>query len=112
MLNPQQTITLYQEMLDISTQMLDAATHGDWEKMSALQEHCSINIDRLKRQGPPIALSGVDREYKVAMIHQILANDKAIRDITMPWMKELSKLIHRTDTELKLAHSYQRLNNL
>ena len=112
MLNAQQTITLYQEVLNISAQMLDAATDGDWEKMTTLQDDCSDHIDQLKRQGPPIALSGIDRDYKIALIHQILANDKAIRDITMPWMKELSALIQRTNSELKLTHSYQQLNNL
>lgn len=42
----------------------------------------------------------------VALIKQILEDDRKIRDLTMPWMAQLSKLINSTGTERRLANAY------
>lgn len=112
MLDKQQTIDLYERVLHISTQMLEAANQGDWDTVSQLQDYCSEQIEILKSNGPVPPLSGDDRDRKVEMIQQILANDKAIRDISTPWLKELSNLIHTTDNQIKMLGSYQQMNNL
>jgi len=36
----------------------------------------------------------------------MLEDDRKIRDLTMPWMAQLSKLINNTGTERRLANAY------
>lgn len=51
-------------------------------------------------------LESAGRQRKVALIKQILEDDRKIRDLTMPWMAQLSKLINSTGTERRLANAY------
>lgn len=110
MLDHQQTIRIYEQVLALSTQMLEAANQGDWETMNQLQNHCSAQIEVLKNEGGAMSLSGPERDRKIELIQKILANDKAIRDIADPWLKELSNLLQNTDNQMKLARSYQNPN--
>ena len=40
------------------------------------------------------------------MIRKILADDRAIRAITSPWMEKLGALMHSTGTERRLVNAY------
>ncbi len=106
MMNSEQVISLYQAMSDITGQMLAAARVRDWEYLAELESHCASHVEQLK-QGEPVAkLEPALRARKVKMIHQILAHDREIRDLTTPWMAELSALINSTGAERRLNHAY------
>ena len=107
MLDQQQTLYIYEQLLAISSEMLEAANQGDWDKMCQLQTDCSKEINTLKREGVAVSYTDQQRDRKIELIQKILANDKAIRDIANPWLKELSTLLHTTDKQMKLANAYQ-----
>lgn len=106
MMNSEQVISLYEAMSDITGQMLVAAEARDWENLAELESHCAAHVQTLKEGEPVVALTGPVRARKVQIIHQILAHDRAIRDLTTPWMAELANLINSSGTSRKLSVAY------
>ncbi len=105
-MNSEQVITLYETVSDLTGQMLAAAQVRDWENLAALESHCASHIQCLKDGEPVVALTGDTRARKVAIIHQILAHDREIRNLTSPWMAELASLINSTGAQRKLSAAY------
>jgi flagellar protein FliT len=106
MMNSDQVISLYETVSELTGKMLEAAQLRDWENLAALESHCASHIQCLKDGEPVVALSGPSRARKVAIIHQILAHDREIRNLTTPWMAELSALINSTGAARKLSAAY------
>lgn len=106
MMNSEQVISLYEAMTDLTGQMLAAARVRDWEYLAELESHCASHVEQLKQGEPAAPLPAPLRVRKVKMLHQILEHDRAIRDLTMPWMAELSNLINNASAERRLAHAY------
>lgn len=107
LMNNEQVMSLYQTVSDLTGEMLHAAQLRDWEKLAALESRCASQIQVLKAGEPPAAaLPEPLRARKVKMIHQILQHDRAIRDLTSPWMAELAALINNTGAERRLAQAY------
>lgn len=106
MMNSEDVLALYESVADITTQMLAAARTGDWEQLAALESRCSRQVEILKAEEPVAPLRAVERERKVKIIRKILDDDRQIRDITEPWMAQLSTMINSVGTERKLAQAY------
>ena len=106
MMNSEQMISIYEAVTDLTGQMLDAARSGDWDNLSQLESHCAGHVQTLKHGEPAAPLAAETRARKIAMIHQILANDRAIRDISEPWMAHLSAMMNSAGTERKLSTAY------
>ena len=105
-MNTQEVISIYENVAIITNQMLAAARIGDWDKMVELESHCSSQVETLKLGESPVPLTGAVREIKVRIIKQILADDREIRNITEPWMRQLSVMMNSTGTERKLSQTY------
>jgi len=106
MMNSEQVISLYEAMSDLSGQMLAAAQTRDWENLAELESHCAAHIQVLKAGETVVALEAPLRARKIKIIHEILAHDRAIRDLTTPWMAELANLISSAGTSRKLTAAY------
>lgn len=106
MMNSDQVISLYETVCDLTGKMLLAAQSRDWENLAVLESDCASHVQRLKTGEPVAALSGPIRARKVRIIHQILAHDRAIRDLTAPWMAELASLINSAGASRKLSAAY------
>ena len=107
-MDSQEIISLYETVADIVDQMLAAARAGDWDHLSELETHCARHVQTLRNDESPIALSGPIRERKVEIIHKILADDREIRNLTEPWMAQLSALMNSASAERKLSNAYGR----
>ena len=106
MMNSEQVISLYEMVSDITSKMLAAAHSRDWENLVALELDCASTVQALKEGEIPTALSGPSRARKVEIIHQILAHDREIRDLTSPWMAQLASMINSTGAERRLSNAY------
>ncbi|MES2534924.1 MAG: flagellar protein FliT [Pseudomonadota bacterium] len=102
----EEVITLYQAVSDLTDQMLVAARARDWEQFCELESNCASHVEIIRNQDTAVALPDPVREQKVRIIHQILAHDRAIRDITEPWMAQLSAMINSAGAEHKLSKAY------
>ncbi len=106
MLNNEQVLALYETVSQISGQMLVAAQAHDWERFESLGTRYVQEIDAIKAETPSDALTSVQRIKKGQIIREILGNDRAIRDITQPWMRELQAMMHKVGTQRKLQQAY------
>jgi flagellar protein FliT len=105
MLNSQQTLSAYENILLLTQQMLEAAKIGDRQQMQALEDRFNEQIKSIKSAGGLVKLSGELRTKKVHLLNHILDNDRAIRDITDPWLKELSAFINNTGNQALIEMS-------
>jgi flagellar protein FliT len=109
-----ETLAIYEEMAQISAQMLDAARAADWNLLSVLELRNIQLLGKLQQHaanetGDATQAGNRDdalRDRKVAMIKTILAHDRDIRELTEPWLYTLSGLIQNTSNERKLAAAY------
>ena len=80
-------VTMYEQLAGLTAKMSAAAQAGDWTSLAALEKQCAQHS--LAVQGGVPALSGEARSRKIALLKQIMANDRAIRDVTEPWMNNV-----------------------
>jgi len=106
MMNGEQVISLYETVSNLTGAMLAAAQSGDWDRLAELESRCASHVQTLREGEAVVALTGERRSHKVAMLRKILADDRAIRDLTTPWMAKLSAMLHSTGTERRLVQAY------
>lgn len=105
-MNSFELLNVYEKVAHITTEMLDAARANDWELLAKLEGDCSKQVSTLREFEGPTELPGEMRARKISIIKQILADDRAIREITEPWMQNLANLIKSSGTSRKLSQSY------
>ena len=112
-MDSQEILALYESVADITDQMVAAARTGDWEQLTALESRCSTQVAIIKQKDAPLQpLSPLAREKKTKIIQKILEDDRQIRDITQPWMTQLSALMNSAGTERKLSRAYGDTSDL
>lgn len=103
----QEVLSVYEEMVELTGRMLAAANAGDWDHLVELEHDCHARVQLLKQAEPAEALNDSGRRKKTEIIKKILEDDRKIRDLTTPWMAQLSALINNTGTQRRLAHAYR-----
>ncbi|MES2259169.1 MAG: flagellar protein FliT [Pseudomonadota bacterium] len=106
MMTTQEVLTIYAAMADLTEQMLAAAAAGDWDQLVLLEQRSAAHVRTLQAQEPAQPMQGAQRERKVELIRKMLSADRQIRDLTMPWMAQLSALINSSGAERRLANAY------
>ena len=106
MMTHQEVLSEYAVVAELTGQMRAAAEAGDWDALAALEERCSAHVDLLKRSEAAVQLDPTGRQAKIDCIRRILADDRRIRDLTMPWMAQLSAMINNNGTQRRLANAY------
>ena len=106
MMTGQEVVLEYTAVADITGQMLAAAEAGDWDHLTVLEQACTAHVNMLKRQEAAVELTASHRQTKIDCIRRILADDRRIRDLTMPWMAQLSAMINNNGAQRRLANAY------
>jgi len=106
MMTGQEVLLEYAAVADLTGQMLAAAEAGDWDHLVVLERECTAHVDILKSGEATVELNSSGRQAKIDCIRRILADDRKIRDLTMPWMAQLSALINNSGTQRRLANAY------
>lgn len=106
MMTIQDVLSVYAAMADLTEQMVQAAERSDWDALVLLEQRCAAHVQTLRAQESPQPMVGADRERKIELIRQMLNADRQIRDLTLPWMAQLSKLINSTGTERRVVNAY------
>jgi len=106
MMTTQEVLSVYAAMADLTEQMVRAATLSDWDRLVALEKRVAGHVQLLRERESSEPMQGAEREQKIELIRQMLNADRKIRDLTMPWMAQLSKLINVTGTERRVLNAY------
>lgn len=105
----QEILSLYENVANIMQQMVMAARNGNWEQLATLEERCADQVNTIRKKdvmNKPLPASM--REYKARLLEKILEDDRQIRNITEPWMTQLSALMNNAGAESRLARTYGR----
>ncbi len=87
MMTSNDVVSMYEQLAGLTAQMSLAAQAGDWTSLAALEQQCAKHQQAVQAGVP--ALTGEARSRKIALLKQIMANDRAIRDVTEPWMNNV-----------------------
>ena len=84
-----EVLSMYENLAGLTAKMSLAAQAGDWNTLTGLEKQCASQVSAVETGVPP--LSGALRMRKIDLLKQIMANDRAIRDVTEPWMSPVKK---------------------
>lgn len=93
-------LSYYEAIEQASAEMLDAARHGDWERVVKLEGACVLLISRLKQAAREQPLPPDESRLKSRIMQRILLNDAEVRHLAEPWLPELERLLHGKSTTL------------
>lgn len=106
MMTNQDILATYRAMAALTEQMVQAATGSDWDLLVLLEQRVAAHVQALRAQEPAAPMRGAEREQKIELIRQMLNADRQIRDLTLPWMAQLSELINTTSTHRRVVNAY------
>jgi len=84
-----EVLAMYENIAGLTNRMTAAASAGDWNGLDKLENQCAAAASATIGGVP--ALEGGQRLRKIDLLKQILANDRAIREMTDPWMGQLER---------------------
>ncbi|MFP4061815.1 MAG: flagellar protein FliT [Halochromatium sp.] len=104
----QQLLDAYETLLACSGRMLKAAREADWEALIDLQGTYLTEIEMLRHlEDAEVALDDDGRQRKAALLEQLLAQDREIRQRLNDRRNELSSMILDSKHELALTRTYR-----
>ena len=84
-----EVLAMYENIATLTGRMATAAREGDWNGLAQLETQCALHASGA-RSGVP-ALEGAQRKRKIDLLKEIMANDRAVREITEPWHGQLER---------------------
>jgi flagellar protein FliT len=78
-----EVLAMYENLAGLTTKMAGAAQAGDFDTLARLQTQCMLESSAVATGVP--ALDGAPRMRKIDLLKQIMANDRAIREVSEPW---------------------------
>ncbi|TWI65297.1 flagellar protein FliT [Pseudoduganella lurida] len=83
-----EVLSMYENIAGLSSKMVVAAQMSDWNALDRMENQCAAAA--VPTLGGVPALEGSARQRKIDLLKQIMANDRAIRDVTEPWQGRLN----------------------
>lgn len=106
--SPSRIIQNYELLSNLARQMREAATHGEWEKLTHIEQQCTDLLEIIKSLDVNITLSEPDRVRKTQLINKILTDHAEVNKCTQDWMKELQSTL---ETIAQSNRQEQRLHD-
>ncbi len=100
-MNANEVLAMYENLAGLTRQMSQAAKAGDWNEFANLNVEAKVEA-RSAAAGMP-ALEGAQRLRKIDLLKQLMANDRAIRDVTEPFDGQLDRALQAAYPAITLA---------
>jgi flagellar protein FliT len=84
-----EVLAMYENIAALSGRMAIAARDGDFDGLAQLETQCALHASSTRTGVPP--LEGAQRLRKIDLLKQIMANDRAVRDVTEPWHGQIER---------------------
>ncbi|MEW7850921.1 flagellar protein FliT [Massilia aurea] len=91
-MNANDVLAVYENLAGLTGQMAQAAKAGDWNEFAHLNMEAKVQAAPAAAGMP--ALTGAKRLSKIELLKQLMANDRAIRDVTEPWNAQVDRALH------------------
>lgn len=99
-------IEIYEDMSNLSTQMVEAARTQDWDHLATLEEAVAGLRRSLQVDDDNSILSDADLERKRTLIQQILEDDAEVRRHTEPWMEHVRQFLGSSNQRRRVERAY------
>lgn len=83
-----EVLATYENIAGLTNKMVLAAQSSDWDSLDRMENQCAAASVALMGGAAPV--QGDARKRKIELLKQILANDRAIREVTEPWHNRLN----------------------
>ena len=100
-------IPLYEEIAQVTSQMLKAAKDKNWDRMRELENICAGLIKRITLANEKVLPFGPAYQRKIASIKKIMANDLEIRNMAEPWMAKIDWLMQSAEEQQAPLRRYR-----
>jgi len=90
-MNANDVLSIYENLAGLTGQMAQAAKSGDWNEFAQLNVEARVEAASATAGVP--ALDGAKRLRKIDLLKQLMANDRAIRDLTEPVNGQLERVL-------------------
>lgn len=100
------TLNCYDQLAELSEEMLSAARQSNWEALSALELKAQLVVNNLKAMSEAASHSERFRQEKMRVIRLILALDAQIRDLVQPRLAQLDRAMRAPRTARRLSAAY------
>lgn len=99
-------VQIYEELVLLSEQMLEAARSGNWDAMTEVQRVYVAQVDALRstHTQPPATMH--ERAQRAALLAKLLAHDAAIRNLVMPQLERLGSLMNNARRRRDINEAY------
>jgi flagellar protein FliT len=88
MADPQAVLELYERVLALTRDMLEAARRSDWDGLVQRERERAGMVDQLKELDPDPGRDSAMRDRKHAIILDILKCDEQIQVLSQDWMHD------------------------
>lgn len=105
-MNPSQVISNYESLSALTSQMREAAIHGNWDTLISLEQQCTQHVTGMKPADMETSLDESSRQRKIQLIKKILTDDAEIRNLTESWMGQLQRIMQSNRQEQRLHQAY------
>jgi flagellar protein FliT len=96
-------LALYEQVLERTREMLDAAREGDWDGLVQREHERALLVERLKEHDPDPARDAATLERKREILMEIFRADEQIQTLTQDWMHELRDVLGSLGTLQRLT---------
>lgn len=86
------SLSLLENMRQISSDMVEAARANDWDRLVNLEQAVASMRSRLADNDKPVS-SPAERARKFDLMKQILADDAEVRRHVEPWMQQVTSYL-------------------
>jgi flagellar protein FliT len=106
-MNYHEAVGNYETLSVLTGQMRTAAQEGEWDHLVELEQKCSRQVATMRPMDERSTLDETNRQRKIQLIKQILADDADIRNRTQTWMAQLQSIIQSNRKEQRLHQAYE-----
>lgn len=106
MSTPEEMLRLYRAAAAVTTDILSCATAGEWDRVLSLGDEYLALVEAIKQLGDVPPLDVQDRARKYQLLVNIMENDAATRNLALPSLERLSKLIGTMRRQQALMSTY------
>lgn len=107
-MNTSELLERYGAMLQLSQQMLECASKGDWDSLVELEQARS-RVEEELRKNDNAPWPRKEGARKAEVIQSILTIDSEVSTLTKSWMDELRKVLGNIGVGKKMNKAYESI---